>query len=43
MTVALSITYDNAVQFAGANGAGIERGIGALVGRTIGEAVTGRS
>jgi hypothetical protein len=43
MQVALSITYDNAVQFAGANGTGIERGIGALVGRTIGEAVTGRS
>ena len=43
MTVALTIKYDNAVQFAGANGTGIERGVGALVGRTIGEAVTGRS
>lgn len=43
MTIALSIAYDNAVQFAGANGAGVERGIGALVGRTIGQAVTGRS
>jgi hypothetical protein len=43
MTVALTIKYDNAVQFAGANGTGVERGIGALVGRTIGEAVTGRS
>ena len=42
MTVALTIKYDNAVQFAGAAGTGIERGIGALVGRTIGEAVTGR-
>ena len=43
MTVALTVKYDNAVQFAGANGAGAERGIGALVGRTLGEAVTGRS
>lgn len=43
MTVALTIKYDNAVQFAGANGTGPERGIGAVVGRTIGEAVTGRS
>jgi hypothetical protein len=43
MTVALTIKYDNAVQFAGASGSGIERGIGALVGRTIGETVTGRS
>lgn len=42
MSVALTIKYDNAVQFAGANGTGIERGIGALVGRTIGESVTGR-
>jgi hypothetical protein len=42
MTVALTIKYDNAVQFAGANGTGIERGIGALVGRTLGESVTGR-
>jgi len=43
MTVALTVKYDNAVQFAGAGGTGIERGIGALVGRTIGESVTGRS
>jgi hypothetical protein len=43
MTVALTLKYDNAVQFAGANGAGPERGIGAVVGRTLGEAVTGRS
>ena len=43
MTVALTVKYDNAVQFAGANGAGAERGIGALVGRTLGETVTGRS
>jgi hypothetical protein len=42
MTVALTIKYDNAVQFAGASGSGVERGIGALVGRTIGETVTGR-
>ena len=43
MTIALTIKYDNAVQFAGANGTGVERGIGAVVGRTLGEAVTGRS
>ncbi len=43
MTVALTIKYDNAVQFAGANGTGVERGIGAVVGRTLGEVVTGRS
>ena len=43
MTIALTIKYDNAVQFAGANGTGPERGIGCLVGRTIGETVTGRS
>jgi hypothetical protein len=43
MTVALTVKYDNAVQFAGANGTGAERGIGALVGRTLGETVTGRS
>lgn len=42
MSVALTIKYDNAVQFAGASGAGVERGIGAVVGRTIGDAVTGR-
>jgi hypothetical protein len=42
MTVALTIKYDNAVQFSGASGTGPERGIGAVVGRTIGEAVTGR-
>jgi len=43
LTVALTVKYDNAVQFAGANGAGPERGIGAVVGRTLGEVVTGRS
>jgi len=43
MTVALTVKYDNAVQFAGASGTGVERGIGALIGRTLGEAVTGRS
>ena len=42
-SIALTIKYDNAVQFSGANGAGVDRGIGAVVGRTIGEAVTGRS
>ena len=41
VTVALTIAYDNLSQFAGATGAGIERGIGAAVGRTLGEAVTG--
>jgi hypothetical protein len=35
MTVALTIKYDNAVQFAGANGAGPERGIGANVAGQI--------
>ena len=43
MTVALTVKSDNAVQFAGANGTGPERGIGAVVGRTLGEVVTGRS
>lgn len=42
MTVALTIKLDNAVQFSGAAGTGVERGIGAVVGRTLGEAVTGR-
>ena len=42
-TVALTLVFDNAVQFKGAAGAGADRGIGAVVGRTIGEAVTGRS
>lgn len=40
-TVALTIVYDNAIQFKGATGAGADRGIGAVVGRTIGEIVTG--
>jgi len=43
MTIALTIKYDNAVQFAGPTGSGIDRGVGALVGRTIRDAVTGRS
>jgi len=43
MTIALTVKYDNAVQFAGANGIGPERGIGAVVGRTLGEVVTGRA
>jgi hypothetical protein len=43
MTIALTIKYDNAVQFAGATGSGVDRGVGALVGRTIRDAVTGRS
>jgi hypothetical protein len=42
-TVALTVAFDNAVQFKGATGAGTDRGFGAVVGRTIGEAVTGRS
>ena len=42
MTVALTIKYDNAVQFAGANGSGTARGIGAVVGRTLGTTITGR-
>jgi hypothetical protein len=40
-TVGLTIKYDNAVQFKGAAGTGIDRGIGAVVGRTLGELVTG--
>lgn len=40
-TVALTIRYDNAIQFAGAAGTGVDRGIGAVVGRTIGESTTG--
>jgi len=42
MTVALSIRYDNAVQFKGGTGTGVDRGIGAVVGRTLGETITGR-
>ena len=42
MTVALTIKYDNAVQFSGANGTGTARGIGAVVGRTLGTTITGR-
>lgn len=40
-TIALTIRYDNAIQFAGANGTGTDRGIGSVVGRTIGESTTG--
>jgi hypothetical protein len=42
MTVALTIRYDNAVQFKGGTGTGVDRGIGAVVGRTLGETITGR-
>jgi hypothetical protein len=42
MTVALSVRYDNAVQFSRGSGTGVDRGIGAIVGRTIGETITGR-
>jgi hypothetical protein len=42
-TVALTVAFDNAVQFKGVAGTGADRGVGAVVGRTIGEAVTGRS
>jgi hypothetical protein len=42
MTVALTIRYDNLVQFAaGASSVSPVGGIGAAVGRTLGEAVTG--
>jgi hypothetical protein len=41
VTVALTIAYDNLSQFAGATGAGIERGIGAAVGRTIADTQRG--
>jgi hypothetical protein len=40
-TVALTIRYDNAIQYKGDQGTGVDRGIGAVVGRTIGESVTG--
>ena len=44
MTVALTISYDNVVQFAaGAVATSPIGGIGAAVGRTIGSAVTGGS
>ncbi len=44
MTVALTLAYDNLVQFAaGAAAVSPIGGIGAAVGRTIGEAVTGGS
>ena len=44
MTVALTIAYDNLVQFAaGAAAVSPIGGIGAAVGRTLGEAVTGAS
>jgi hypothetical protein len=42
MTVALTIRFDNMVQFAaGAASTSPIGGIGAAVGRTLGEAVTG--
>jgi len=41
VTVTLTIRYDNAVQFKGAQGAGNDRGVGAAIGRTIGQLVTG--
>jgi hypothetical protein len=44
MTVALTIAYDNLVQFAaGAASVSPIGGIGAAVGRSLGEAVTGAS
>jgi hypothetical protein len=44
MTVALTIAYDNLVQFAAGSAATSPiGGIGAAVGRTIGSAVTGAS
>jgi hypothetical protein len=44
MTVALTIAYDNLVQFAAGQAAVSPiGGIGAAVGRTLGEAVTGAS
>ena len=39
--VALTIRFDNAIQFAGAAGSGVDRGIGAVVGRTLGTSITG--
>jgi hypothetical protein len=40
-TVALTIVYDNAIQFKGATGSGVDRGIGAGIARTIGDTTTG--
>ena len=42
MSVALTIRFDNAVQFKGDAGTGVDRGVGAVVGRSLGELVTGR-
>jgi hypothetical protein len=41
VTVTLTIRYDNAVQFKGASGSGVDRGVGAAIGRTVGQFVTG--
>lgn len=41
VTVTLVIRYDNAVQFKGASGSGADRGVGAAIGRTVGQFVTG--
>lgn len=41
-TVALTVRFDNMVQFRGATGSGVDRGIGAAVGRQLAsEAITG--
>lgn len=41
VTVALTVQYDNAVQFKGATGSGEDRGVGAAVGRALGVLTTG--
>jgi hypothetical protein len=41
VTVTLNIQYDNAVQFNGTNGTGVDRGVGANVTRTRGTNATG--
>ena len=42
-TVALTIVYDNAIQFGAGASTGIERGIGAAVARSLGSVTTGQS
>ena len=39
MTIALTIKYDNAVQFAGSKGTGTERGVGAFIAGQVVQAV----
>lgn len=40
-TIALTIVYDNAIQFGAGITSGVDRGIGAAIARTIGQTTTG--